>query len=174
MIIGLLETSSQLQVYLFDFKRVEMNEFSIFPNVMVVNQEITAQIILENLEKEMEKRFRYLESKGFREIDPVRDKMERIVVGIDECTDLTGKVPKSHPDYVTIEKARLSLDHLSRKARACGIHLILATQKIDSDSLDTRVRPSRQPILALHTERTIRTAHTIDAIPTVHTTNTIS
>jgi hypothetical protein len=149
MLIGLLETSSQLQVYLFDFKRVEMNEFSILPNVMVVNQEVTAQVILSNLEKEMEKRFRYLESRGFREIDPVRDKLDRIVVGIDECTDLTGKVAKSHPDYITIEKARLSLDHLSRKARACGIHLILATQKIDSDSLDTRVQENIEGRLGL-------------------------
>jgi hypothetical protein len=149
MLVGLLESSTNLQVYLFDFKRVEMSDFHGLPNVVIVNEEYQARIILEKLEKEMEKRYQMLEKKGFKSIDPKRDGLDRILVGIDECTDLTGKVPKSHPSYVTIEKARNSLDHLARKARASGIHLIFATQKIDSDSLDTRVQENIEGRLAL-------------------------
>ena len=149
MLMGLLESSKNLQMYLFDFKRVEMNDFAVLPNVTVVNQEQEAQIILSNLEKEMERRYRYLEKNGFKSIDSSRDKMDRIVVGIDECTDLTSKVAKNHPLYLTIEKSKLSLDHLARKARACGIHLILATQKIDRHSIDTRIQENIEGRIAL-------------------------
>ena len=149
LLIGLLESSTRLQLYLFDFKKVEMNDFRRLPNVSVVNDEFEAQQVLAKLEKEMERRYDYLEKKGFKSIDPERDKMDRIVVGIDECTDLTGKVSKSNASYVTVEKARNSLDHLARKARASGIHLIFATQKIDRDSMDTRVQENIEGRIAL-------------------------
>ncbi len=173
MLIGLLESSERLQMYLFDFKRVEMNDFLGLPNVAVVNEELKAQQILQQLEKEMEKRYKMLEEKGFKSIDPRRDKLDRIVVGIDECTDLTGKVPKSNPAYVTIEKARNSLDNLSRKARACGIHLIFATQKIDSDTLGTRIQENVEGRIALRMntmENSVRVlqnsmAYNLPAIP---------
>lgn len=173
MLLGLLESSERLQMYLFDFKRVEMNDFLGLPNVTVVNEEIIAQQILAQLEKEMERRYKMLEEKGHKSIDPKRDKCHRIVVGIDECTDLTGKVPKSNPAHVTIEKARNSLDNLARKARACGIHLIFATQKIDSDSIGTRVQENIEGRIALRMntmENSVRVlqnnmAYNLPAIP---------
>jgi hypothetical protein len=149
MLLGLLESSTKLQLYLFDFKRVEMNDFTGLPNVEIIQSEMTAQLVLTKLEKEMERRYKILEEKGEKKIDPYRDNLDRIVVGIDECTDLTSRVPKSHPLYQTIEKSRISLDHLARKARASGIHLIFATQKIDKDSLDTRVQENVEGRLAL-------------------------
>jgi S-DNA-T family DNA segregation ATPase FtsK/SpoIIIE len=173
MLLGLLESSERLQMYLFDFKRVEMNDFLGLPNVTVVNEEIIAQQILAQLEKEMDRRYKMLEEKGHKSIDPKRDNCNRIVVGIDECTDLTGKVPKSNPAYATIEKARNSLDNLARKARACGIHLIFATQKIDSDSIGTRVQENIEGRIALRMntmENSVRVlqnnmAYNLPAIP---------
>ncbi|MFP5386022.1 MAG: FtsK/SpoIIIE domain-containing protein [Bacteriovoracia bacterium] len=149
LLLGLLESSERLQMYLIDFKRVELNDFLGLPNVIVINEEIQAQQTLKQLEKEMERRYKILEKNGHKSIDPKRDKLNRIVVAIDECTDLTGKVPRSNPLYVTIEKSRNSLDHLARKARACGIHLIFATQKIDSDSMGTRVQENIEGRIAL-------------------------
>ncbi len=149
VLLGLLESSQRLQMYLIDFKRVEMNDFAGLPNVIIINEEVKAQQILSKLEKEMERRYQLLEKDGHKSIDPERDKLNRIVVAIDECTDLTGKVPKNHPLHVTIEKARNSLDNLARKARACGIHLIFATQKIDSDSMGTRVQENVEGRIAL-------------------------
>ena len=140
MILGLLESSTKLQLYLFDFKRVELGEFSVLPNVTVAKEVVLAQHLLENLEIEMERRYNLLEKNGYKKIDPTRDNLNRIVVVIDECTNLTGKVARNHPLYPTIEAARNSLDHLARKARAAGIHLIFATQKIDKHTMDTRVQ----------------------------------
>jgi DNA segregation ATPase FtsK/SpoIIIE-like protein len=75
--------------------------------------------------------------------------MNRIVIAIDECTDLLGHVPRSHSDYTYISKAIEHCDALARKARACGIHIILATQKIDKSSIPTRIQENMSGRLAM-------------------------
>ncbi|NOT78423.1 MAG: DNA translocase FtsK [Bacteriovoracaceae bacterium] len=140
MLLGLLETSKRIQLYIFDFKQVEMNEFAVLPNVKVIKNEHEASILLEGFVKEMDKRYQKLEEIGEKKINPDRDKLPRIVVGIDECSDLLGKVKKDHPNYKAMERAKRCLNELSRKARASGIHLIFATQKVDMNSIDTQIQ----------------------------------
>jgi len=140
MLLGLLETSRRIQLYIFDFKQVEMNEFSVLPNVKVIKDEHEASMLLEGLVKEMDVRYKILEKKGEKKINPERDKIPRIVIGVDECSDLLGKVKKNDPNYEAIERAKRCLNELSRKARASGIHLIFATQKVDMNSIDTQIQ----------------------------------
>jgi hypothetical protein len=140
MLLGLLETSNRIQLYIFDFKQVEMNEFAVLPNVKVIKNEHEASMLLEGFVKEMDKRYQKLEEIGEKKINPDRDKLPRIVVGIDECSDLLGKVKKDHPNYKAMERAKRCLNELSRKARASGIHLIFATQKVDMNSIDTQIQ----------------------------------
>ena len=148
ILLGLLESSEKIQFYLMDFKLTELNEFRALPNAVVINDFHEAQICLEKLVEEMERRYKLLASKGHNKIDPERDKLERIVIGIDECSDL-GRVKRNEPNYAVFEKIRKSLDDLARKARASGIHLFFATQKIDRASLDTRVQENIQGRIAL-------------------------
>ena len=140
MLLGLLETSKRIQLYIFDFKQVEMNEFAVLPNVKVIKNEHEASMLLEGFVKEMDKRYQKLEEIGEKKINPDRDRLPRIVVGIDECSDLLGKVKKDHPNYKAMERAKRCLNELSRKARASGIHLIFATQKVDMNSIDTQIQ----------------------------------
>lgn len=140
MLLGLLETSNRIQLYIFDFKQVEMNEFSVLPNVKVIKNEHEASLLLEGFVKEMDERYKMLERKGEKKINPERDKIPRIVIGIDECSDLLGKVKKNDPNFEAIERAKRCLNELSRKARASGIHLIFATQKVDMNSIDTQIQ----------------------------------
>ncbi|MDH4468775.1 MAG: FtsK/SpoIIIE domain-containing protein [Bacteriovoracaceae bacterium] len=149
LLLGLLESSENLEVILFDFKRVELKEFSILPNVTFVCELEEALGILERIEEEMERRYLYLEKHGYKSIDPKRDKLNRILLSIDECTEFTGRVPKYDHRYKIVERARLILDHLARKARASGIHLLLATQKIDSDTMDTRLQENIEGRISL-------------------------
>jgi len=117
-----------------------MNEFAVLPNVKVIKNEHEASMLLEGFVKEMDKRYQKLEEIGEKKINPDRDKLPRIVVGIDECSDLLGKVKKDHPNYKAMERAKRCLNELSRKARASGIHLIFATQKVDMNSIDTQIQ----------------------------------
>lgn len=140
MLLGLLETSKNIQLYIFDFKQVEMNEFAVLSNVKVIKNEHDASLLLESFVKEMDSRYKLLEKKGEKKINPDRDKLPRIVIGIDECSDLLGKVKKNDPNFEAIERAKRCLNELSRKARASGIHLIFATQKVDMNSIDTQIQ----------------------------------
>ncbi len=149
MLLGLMESSKRIQFYLFDFKRVEFSEFQDLTNVKVIKDETEASKLLEALVKEMDKRYEMLEENKLKKIDPVRDKLDRIVIGIDECADLLGKAGKDHPHYDAIESAKRSINELARKARASGIHLIFATQKVDKMSLDTQIQENLEGRLSL-------------------------
>jgi hypothetical protein len=140
MLLGLLETSERIQLYIFDFKQVEMNEFSVLPNVQVIKDEHQASLLLEGFVKEMNKRYKMLEAKKEKKVNPERDKLPRIVIGIDECSDLLGKVKNNDPKFESMERAKRCLNELSRKARASGIHLIFATQKVDMNSIETQIQ----------------------------------
>ncbi len=149
MLLGLLETSKRIQLYIFDFKQVEMNEFSVLPNVQVIKDEHEASLLLEGVVKEMNKRYKMFEERKEKKISPDRDKLSRIIIGIDECSDLLGKVKKNDPKFESMERAKRCLNELSRKARASGIHLIFATQKVDVNSIDTQIQENLEGRLSL-------------------------
>ncbi len=149
LLLGLLETSKRIQLYIFDFKQVEMNEFSVLPNVQVIKDEHEASLLLEGVVKEMNKRYKMFEERKEKKISPDRDKLSRIIIGIDECSDLLGKVKKNDPKFESMERAKRCLNELSRKARASGIHLIFATQKVDVNSIDTQIQENLEGRLSL-------------------------
>ena len=130
--LSLLKSSPHLQLYLLDLKRgVEVKEFAALPNVMIAADEAEATNILEALVDEMHRRYEILESSGHKSIDPVRDKLDLIVVGIDEAAVLLGKSAN--------ETARKCMGELARLARAAGIHLIHATQKPVKEAISTEI-----------------------------------
>ena len=145
---GLLESSTRIQFYLMDFKGTELNDFKVLPNAVLVNDLFEGDIWLKKLVDEMDRRYEVLSKNGHNKIDPERDKLDRIVIAIDECSEI-GKVRRGEPNYVVYERIRNSMDKLARKARASGIHLMIATQKIDRATLDTRVQENIQGRLAL-------------------------
>ena len=88
----------------------------------------------------MERRYKdILDKKGQRKMIPKRDNLDRIVVVVDECSDLYGKVPRGSSDYDLITECKDITNHIARKGRAAGIHLILATQRAATDTLDSRI-----------------------------------
>lgn len=140
-LLGLLQSSPRLQIYLLDLKGgVEMKEFSVLPNVRVAKSEREAVKILRRIEREMKKRFQYLETKGYKKIDPERDKLDLIVVGVDEASVLYTKTRSKGSNKSQIEEARELTDQIAKLARAAGIHLILATQKVTKETIDTKVQ----------------------------------
>lgn len=150
VLINLLKNSDNLEMHLIDLKNgLEIKAYESLPNVSLVKDAKNASIVLKKLVEEMNRRYEYLEEKSYKKLNPKRDKMNRIVVAIDECTDLLGKVGAKHPDKIYIDRSIEYVDALSRKARAAGIHLILATQKIDKSSIPTRIQENMQGRIAL-------------------------
>lgn len=130
---------------LIDPKRTEFAAFRGLPNLMTEkilteNQEIS--VTLEWLVDEMEDRYAQLESFGATDINKFNRRggnMQRIIVVIDELADImltSGKVAEKKLVFgegsVQLQNRpsiESMLTRLAQKSRACGIHLILATQR---------------------------------------------
>jgi S-DNA-T family DNA segregation ATPase FtsK/SpoIIIE len=141
LLVSLLKCSDHIQLYLIDLKRgVEMRPFASLNNVKVVKENSDAVLLLESIVKEMDRRFKFLEDNKVQEIDPKRDKLDRIFVGIDEASELfiVSKTSKEAKDNAN--RARELTDKIAKLGRAAGIHLILATQKVVKETIDTNVQ----------------------------------
>lgn len=121
IICSLIEnnTSNELQMLLIDPKRIELSMYNGLSHLIanVVTDSNEAQAALEWAVLEMERRYRLLESNK-------NMKFAKLIIVIDELADLI----LEHRS--TCEK---SIIRLAQKARACGIHLIAATQRPSRD-----------------------------------------
>ncbi|MEG1783139.1 MAG: DNA translocase FtsK, partial [Oscillospiraceae bacterium] len=124
-----------VQLILIDPKVVELAEYNGIPHLMmpVVTEPKKAAGALGGAVAEMEKRYRLFAENSVRDIkgynalcktDAELTKMPYIAVIIDELADLMMVSGKEVEDYIC---------RLAQKARAAGIHLIVATQRPSVD-----------------------------------------
>ena len=140
-LVGLLKSSEHIQFYLLDLKRgVDMKPFEELENVRIAKEMMPAVDFLKAIVEEMERRFVFLEKNGITEINPKRDKLDRIVVGIDEASVLFTVEKNSKATKEMAQDARELTDKIAKLGRAAGIHVILATQKVVKETIDTRVQ----------------------------------
>lgn len=114
------------QLALIDPKRVEFAPYKRIKGLYAPIAKTTDEAIalLRKLIAEMDKRFAKLEKWGCRDISLCNNKMPYIVVVIDELADLMAAAKKEVQDL---------LCQLAQKSRACGIHIIAATQRPSVD-----------------------------------------
>ena len=140
-LLSLLENSAHIRMYLIDLKGgIEMSDFKNCPNVTILKDVNDAVIALQEVEREMRRRFKYLEANGLKQIDPARDKMDAIIVGIDEASVLYGKHSSSSDNKKLVQLARELTDSIAKLSRAAKIHLILATQKVTKETIGTHIQ----------------------------------
>ncbi len=127
-------TPEDLKLAMIDPKRVELMRFNGLPHLMgSVETEIERILgVLRWATTEMDFRYKLLEKARARNIESYNMKMERqgkhklpkIVILIDELADLMISAP---------DQTEHAIVRLAQKARAIGIHLILATQRPSTD-----------------------------------------
>ena len=140
-VVGILRSSAMIQLYLIDLKRgVESKAFQPLSNVRVMKETVDAIACLKAVVEEMDRRYRVLESNSHNEIDSSRDGLDRIVVAIDEASVLFTIERSSPASKANAQLARDLTDKIAKLGRAAGIHLILATQKVVKETIDTRVQ----------------------------------
>lgn len=114
----------QMHLYIIDPKATEFEYYKSLAACTVVSEVNGAVDLLKNLCIEMDRRYSILASTGCRDIDSYNTKfadapMRRDIVFIDELSDLMSMGGKSVEGHIV---------RIAQKARACGIHLVIATQ----------------------------------------------
>jgi len=122
-------TPDDVRMILMDLKRVELAAYNGLPHLLVpvITEPDRAKAALKWAVNEMEARYRRLAGasarniRGFNETraDP-EDRMPYIIIIIDELADLMMREGKNVEDPIV---------RLAQKARATGIHMVLATQR---------------------------------------------
>ncbi|MSP18886.1 MAG: DNA translocase FtsK [Bdellovibrionales bacterium] len=143
----------QLKLILVDPKMVELSLYEGIPHLLlpVVVDSKKAALALRWAVEEMERRYSLMHQSGVRHVDSYNEKLTEvhggpteeqpflpyIVIVIDEYADLMAVVPKD---------VELSIARLAQKARASGIHLVIATQRPSTDVVTGTIKanfPSR-------------------------------
>jgi S-DNA-T family DNA segregation ATPase FtsK/SpoIIIE len=140
-------TPHEARVVLVDPKQVELNHYEGVPHLLtpVITSPRMAANALQNLVKEMEQRYGTMSlarTRNLPELNRAREKrgeppLPYILCVIDELADLMMVAPADVED---------SIIRLAQKARAVGIHLVLATQSPRVDVITGMIKanvPSR-------------------------------
>jgi DNA segregation ATPase FtsK/SpoIIIE, S-DNA-T family len=138
---------NEVRMVLVDPKRVELNHYEKIPHLLtpVVTSPRLAANVLNNLIAEMESRYQIMEvarSRNLSELNRIRERdgeapLPYILCVIDELADLMMVSPAEVEDAII---------RLAQKARAVGIHLLLATQRPSTDIITGTIKvniPSR-------------------------------
>ena len=134
---------TDLRLILIDPKMLELSVYNDIAHLLtpVVTEPKKAIIALKWVCKEMERRYSLMNEENTRSIEGYNEKsIERlpyIVVFIDEMADLMMTAGKEVEHYV---------QRLAQMARACGIHLVMATQRPSVDIITGSIKanfPSR-------------------------------
>jgi S-DNA-T family DNA segregation ATPase FtsK/SpoIIIE len=140
-------TPHEVRLVLVDPKQVELNHYESIPHLLtpVITSPRMAANALQNLVREMEQRYGTMSlarTRSLPELNRVREKrgeppLPYILCVIDELADLMMVAPADVED---------SIIRLAQKARAVGIHLVLATQSPRVDVITGMIKanvPSR-------------------------------
>ena len=109
---------------------------------------------LNSLIDEMERRYGILESSAVSKNSDLATPLNNIIVVIDEVADM----------FSQIKVAQANIERLAQKARACGIHLILATQSPNSDIFSQTLRLNIPARIALKVTTNKQSIVAIDEI----------
>ena len=133
----------ELRLILIDPKMLELSVYNDIAHLLtpVVTEPKKAIIALKWVCKEMERRYSLMNEEGTRSLEGYNlradEKIPYMVVFIDEMADLMMTAGKEVEHYV---------QRLAQMARACGIHLVMATQRPSVDIITGSIKanfPSR-------------------------------
>ena len=170
IICGLLYNvkPDKLRFIIIDPKMVELKIYNGIPHLMteVITNPKHCIIILKYLVGEMEKRYQLLDEVGARDIDKYNERIKKgrfkeldhlpyIVVIIDEFSDLM---------MVTAREIEELIVRLAQKARAVGIHLIIATQRPSVDVITGLIKANFPSRIAFQVASRIDSRTILDSI----------
>lgn len=146
IILSLIKYNSpkQLQLMLIDPKSVEFQQYRGLKHLakpIITGPENALKALL-SAENEMNKRYLKMAFKGIRNINEHPEMFPRLVIIIDELASLM---------MTNKKETEQCIESLAAKGRACGIHLIVATQNPTSKVITGRIKANIPTRLAFTT-----------------------
>ncbi|NLY95351.1 MAG: DUF87 domain-containing protein [Myxococcales bacterium] len=146
-------TPEEVRLLMIDPKVVELKVYDDIPHMLlpVVTDMNKASLALRWAVDEMERRYQLFADGGTRDITSYNRKVEKVLAGelplekLGRSTDESAALPQKLPYIVVVvdefadlmmvaaKDAEASIARLAQKARAAGIHVILATQRPSVD-----------------------------------------
>ena len=140
-ILGLMQTSPKAKFYLIDLKRgAEFRIFSSVPGVKFAKTIHPALTLLREAKTEMNARLDQLETRGITKFDPETHNIPRLVIAIDEASEILAIPHRNHPDKDDIIESRQIVNDIAKLGRAAAVNLIIATQKVSKTIIDTALQ----------------------------------
>lgn len=159
-------TPTDLKMMLIDPKMVELAPFNGIPHLIspVITDVKAATAALKWAVAEMERRYELLAHAGVRDIERYNKavvesrrfslKMPYLLIVIDELADLMMMAPAD---------VEVSISRIAQKARACGIHLIIATQRPSVDVITGTIKANIPTRIAFSVSSQIDSRTIIDS-----------
>jgi S-DNA-T family DNA segregation ATPase FtsK/SpoIIIE len=158
-------TPAEVRFIMIDPKAVELSVYNGISHMLrdIVTDAVEAAIALTEAVNEMERRYALLSAAGAKNIGtfnkrvPQAERLPRIVIVIDEFGDLVIAQGKDK----SIETA---IQRLGQKARACGLHLVLATQRPSVDVITGVIKSNLPCRIAFRTAQAIDSRVVLDEV----------
>ena len=145
----LKHTPETLQLALIDPKRVEFARYSKLPNLYrgsIATETPQAREMLQELVVEMDARYASFERIGVSNIADARKQGQQLPFIVSVVEEMSALV---HGD----KNIQPLIERLAEKSRAAGIHLVLATQRPDSDTFSGLLRSNIPARIALSVQK---------------------
>jgi len=167
MILSLLYRNDpdHLKLMLIDPKMLEFSMYNDIPHLItpVITEPVKAIAALANMVGEMERRYKLMADSRTKNIENYNEKAKKegtepfpfIVIVIDELADLMMNGGK---------EVELSIARLAQKSRACGIHLIVATQRPSVDVVTGLIKANLPSRLSYRVSQRIDSKVILDAM----------
>lgn len=143
-------TSNDVQLLLIDSKRIELKQFETLPNVInnkILSSEDDVINNLTKIKEEIERRYELFcinkvkNIEEYNKLDSIK-KLQNIVIIIDEFADyMFNSTKKQFEDCI---------EYITRKSQACGIFLVIATQRVFEDTITNRIKNSFHYVISFN------------------------
>lgn len=168
MIVSLIlrNTKENLRLVLIDPKRAEFSPYEGLPLLrgnVIYDAEETLQAI-DGLVSEMEVRYKLFADNGVSDIESYNKKCKRIpyiVVFVEEFADLILMSKGKRSGKGTFQEG---ICRLAQKSRACGIHLVLATQRPSVDVVSGLIKSNFPSRIAFNVSSQVDSRTIIDKV----------
>jgi DNA segregation ATPase FtsK/SpoIIIE-like protein len=159
-------SADQLDIIIIDVKAIDFEALSALPHLrgghVIVDPDEAVDVLTQLIERDIADRTKVLRDAGCANLRELRARrpdvqMKQVVVAIDEYAELT--MTLSREERAAFERQVL---RLAQRARAAGVHLLVATQRPSSESISGALKANLPARIAFRLPQRVDSMTIID------------